>query len=167
MAINQKNFSERLRYRREELGLSRLDFAKKLGLTNPSQISRYESGKSIPGAQILIKIAEILEIDLHWLLLGKPSPGIERWRQSYAELVRITGTYIAWDNMRLEENKANMVHELMTLRLKESQGEGVGPLKIQGLEEKIKEIEERIRKNIETHNSILARIYDKELTITY
>jgi transcriptional regulator with XRE-family HTH domain len=162
-----QNFSERLRYRREELGLSRFDFAKKLGLTNPSQISRYESGKSIPGAQILIKIAEILKIDLHWLLLGKSSPGVERWRQSYAELARTTGTYIISDNMRLEENRANMAHELMALRLKESQGEGVGPLKIQGLEEKIKEIEERIRKNVETHNSLLARIYDKELTITY
>jgi transcriptional regulator with XRE-family HTH domain len=69
-----QNFSERLRYRREELGLSRLDFAKKLGLTNPSQISRYESGKNIPGAQILIKIAEILKIDLHWLLTGQSSP---------------------------------------------------------------------------------------------
>jgi transcriptional regulator with XRE-family HTH domain len=69
-----RDFSERLRYRREELGLSRLDFAKKLGLTNPSQISRYESGKSIPGGQILIKIAEILGIDLHWLLTGQPSP---------------------------------------------------------------------------------------------
>lgn len=69
-----QNFSERLRYKREELGLSRPDFAKKLGLTNPSQISRYESGKSIPGAQILIKIAEILKIDLHWLLTGQSSP---------------------------------------------------------------------------------------------
>jgi len=74
MTINQKNFSERLRDRREELGLSRLDFAKKLGLTNPSQISRYESGKSMPGPQFLIKIAEILKIDLHWLLTGQPSP---------------------------------------------------------------------------------------------
>ena len=74
MTINQNKFSERLRDRREELGLSRLDFAKKLGLTNPSQISRYESGKSMPGPQFLIKIAEILKIDLHWLLTGQSSP---------------------------------------------------------------------------------------------
>jgi len=161
------SFGERLTFLRKNHGLSQMQLAQQLGYKRGSSVSNLESGKTPPESYILVKLAEIFKIDLHWLLLGKPSPGVERWRQNYAELSRITGTYIIWDNARLEENRANMVHELVALRLKESQGEGVGPLKIQGLEEKIKEIEERIRKNIETHNSILARIYDKELTITY
>ncbi|MCX5632840.1 MAG: helix-turn-helix transcriptional regulator [Phycisphaerae bacterium] len=69
------NFSGRLRIIRKKRGLSSADFAKKLNLSNPSQISRYESSKSFPNVPALEKIAEILDIDLHWLITGKLSPG--------------------------------------------------------------------------------------------
>lgn len=68
------DFSERLCILRKKCGLSRADFAKKLNLTNPSQISRYESGKSFPSIPSLEKIAEILNVDLHWLITGESSP---------------------------------------------------------------------------------------------
>jgi transcriptional regulator with XRE-family HTH domain len=70
-----QNFFDRVRLAREKVGLSRIELAKILGLTNPVQISRYETGKAFPPIAALSKLAEALEIDLHWLITGKPSPG--------------------------------------------------------------------------------------------
>jgi len=73
-ANSKKTFGERLRAARESAGLSRADLANKLGLTNPSQISRYEAGKGYPTFQALVAISETLPVDLNWLLTGEPSP---------------------------------------------------------------------------------------------
>lgn len=72
MAISQ-NFGVRLSTIREKRGISREDLARQLGLTNPSQISRYESNKAFPTVATLQKIAVILRVDLHWLITGEIS----------------------------------------------------------------------------------------------
>jgi len=72
MGISQ-NFGVRLSTIREKRGISREDLAHQLGLTNPSQISRYESNKAFPTAATLQKIAVILRVDLHWLITGEIS----------------------------------------------------------------------------------------------
>ncbi len=43
-------------------------------LTGHAQVSRFESGKSIPDLNILFEISKALEIDLHWLITGQTSP---------------------------------------------------------------------------------------------
>jgi transcriptional regulator with XRE-family HTH domain len=72
----KQNFSDRLRQTREDRGLTRGVLARKLGLSDSTQISRYESSKAFPAIPAIQKLAEILDIDLHWLICGKPSPNI-------------------------------------------------------------------------------------------
>ena len=76
MSNSQKKteFGTRLQITREKCGFSRAQLAKKLGLSNPSQISRYESGKGFPGIAALGKLSKELNVDLHWLITGSLSP---------------------------------------------------------------------------------------------
>jgi len=59
-------FGERLRQKRESIGLSRADLAKQLGVT-PSAIGNYETGVSSPRDEILYKIFEVLEVEPNFL----------------------------------------------------------------------------------------------------
>lgn len=79
MSKTQKNlsFGQRLRATREGRTLSAGQLAKKIGLSNPSQISRYETDKSLPNVRVLNKLAQTLTVDLHWLITGAPSPTVQ------------------------------------------------------------------------------------------
>lgn len=59
-------FPERLKQRREELGMSRLQLALELGVTS-SAIGNYETGVSHPKPDILYKIFTILDTDPNYL----------------------------------------------------------------------------------------------------
>lgn len=69
-----EDFSKRLRNLREDKGLSRIEFSEKLGLSGPSQISRYENGVNSPGLEQLVRMAMVLDVDLHWLITGQLAP---------------------------------------------------------------------------------------------
>jgi len=77
-AQKKQNFSQRLRLIREKRGFSQKDFAKKIGLSGHAQVSRYENGKSLPDVAVLERVGRVLDVDLHWLITGKPSPGVTR-----------------------------------------------------------------------------------------
>jgi transcriptional regulator with XRE-family HTH domain len=59
-------FSDRMKQRREEIGLSRTDLADKIGVT-PAAIGNYETGVSHPKPDILYKIFEALNTDPNFL----------------------------------------------------------------------------------------------------
>lgn len=67
---NTKCFGERLKKARLEKGLKQAELAKSLNLSNNSVISSFERGSSLPSIETLIKISEVLEVDLHWLITG-------------------------------------------------------------------------------------------------
>ena len=50
-------FGERMQQRREELGLSRTDLAKRLGVSL-SAVSNYELGVSFPKAEVLLRLVD-------------------------------------------------------------------------------------------------------------
>ncbi|WP_197137292.1 helix-turn-helix domain-containing protein [Crateriforma conspicua] len=60
-------FCERVIARRKELGLTQLDMAERLRITQPTY-SSIERGRRIPGIDTLAKIADALEIDPAQLL---------------------------------------------------------------------------------------------------
>ena len=62
-----KIFQQRLKQERKTLGLTQRDFAEKLGITQPSYI-RYENGSSQPTLETLVRIAEILDVSVDYLL---------------------------------------------------------------------------------------------------
>lgn len=58
--------SDRIRYRRKELHLSRIELAKKINVTQ-SAIANYENGISIPRPEILVKLCHALNVDFNYL----------------------------------------------------------------------------------------------------
>jgi len=72
----KEGFSERLRSRRAELGLTQRDLSKKSNVAVP-QISRYELGQSTPRADIAAKLAIALNVEIEWLLFGQKEFDLE------------------------------------------------------------------------------------------
>lgn len=71
-------FSEQLKRLRKEKKLSQDDLAEQLFISRQS-ISKYENGESTPDLDNLAKIANILEVSLDELVLGKkPTKIVER-----------------------------------------------------------------------------------------
>lgn len=56
----------RIKGRREELGMTRQDLAKKIDVT-PSAIANYENGVSSPKIELLYKLFDALECDANYL----------------------------------------------------------------------------------------------------
>ena len=61
-------FGQKIKYRREELGYTQEEFAKKVHTTQP-YISRLERGHFNPSMRMIIKIATALNIGTDYLLL--------------------------------------------------------------------------------------------------
>ena len=59
-------FGERLRCRREELGISREELAKLLGVSR-SAIGNYETGVSSPKEEVLLRLFDALQVDPNYL----------------------------------------------------------------------------------------------------
>jgi transcriptional regulator with XRE-family HTH domain len=65
-----REFGARLRALREERGLTQRELATRVK-TRVSQISRYETGFCLPGAEMLVELGRVLQLDLDALLLGR------------------------------------------------------------------------------------------------
>ncbi len=60
------SFGERLRLRREELGMSRIELAEKLGVSR-SAVGNYEIGVSFPKEEVLLRLFDALGVDANYL----------------------------------------------------------------------------------------------------
>ena len=60
------NFAENLKNLRKAKNLTQTDLAEKL-FTSPQTISRWESGDGDPSLDLLISLADILDVDIHSL----------------------------------------------------------------------------------------------------
>ena len=69
MMTDDQGFSQRIRTRRIELGMSQRDLSKAADIS-PPQLSRYESGLATPRADIASRIAKALNVHLAWLING-------------------------------------------------------------------------------------------------
>ena len=65
-----KIFQDRLLEQRKLYGYTQRDMAKLLNITQPSYI-RYENGTSEPSQENLIKIADLFDVSLDYLLGGQ------------------------------------------------------------------------------------------------
>ena len=61
------SFGEKLRDLRESNKLTQREIAAKLGIKQPSYI-RYENGKSEPTLECLVKIADLFDVSVDYLL---------------------------------------------------------------------------------------------------
>lgn len=69
---NLVEYGDRLKDLRRSLEISQKDFAAKLNLA-PSFVSEIESGKTKPGYNFLVKLADVFDINPTWVLLGMGS----------------------------------------------------------------------------------------------
>ena len=60
---------ENIRMRRKAMGLSQEEVARRLHITRQT-LSKWENGLSVPDAQLLQQLAEVLEVPIAWLLDG-------------------------------------------------------------------------------------------------
>ena len=87
-------FATRLRSVRQRHKLSQDRLAELLGQTGNALVSRYELGQALPTADVLIKLSEVLEVDLHWLLTGQLSPmgqdvlvALKRYMEAHIDVI--------------------------------------------------------------------------------
>ena len=66
-----KSIGKNIKQLRTEKGLSQDDLATKLFVTRQT-VSNYETGRSFPNIDMLQNIAICLDVELVWLLYGKP-----------------------------------------------------------------------------------------------
>lgn len=70
---------KRIEFERNKLGLNQIELARKLNLSSSASISQYESGDRVPSDDIKLKMCEIFDCSLDYLL-GKTdirNPGRE------------------------------------------------------------------------------------------
>jgi transcriptional regulator with XRE-family HTH domain len=161
---NKKNFTtlgRRIQHLREELQLNQTVFAEQLGFATPAVISRFERDERQPDIETLLKIADLWKVNLHYLLTGEPSPDAERWKESYVELTRTLGTYIALDTDKTSQERAALMMELCDCQAKAGKGEGVQPDRIKYLKYKIEELDKHLRENDDAHHKAIERYYGK------
>lgn len=65
--MNEKNIGKNIKKIRTERNIKQEYLAKKLNVSRPV-ISQYESGKTIPSLKTMIKLAEILQTTIDYLL---------------------------------------------------------------------------------------------------
>jgi transcriptional regulator with XRE-family HTH domain len=84
---------ERIFQRRKQLGMSQEELAGRIG-TSQRQISKYETGKNDPTAEVLNSLADALDTTTDWLLGRTDIPerslrGVGDLSEDEAEIIRI------------------------------------------------------------------------------
>ena len=112
----EDSIGSRIRFARKEKGLSQMDLAVRLGVSQPT-IANWESGVHDPRQMTLAKVAKALEIPLSWLASGERSAA-ERDKHPTAAYIRRGLFHVPI--VRLEDvtlmlnHEAHDLHELAT-----------------------------------------------------
>lgn len=123
-----KAFAQRLRQRREELGMHKQDMAARVGVSLTT-IQKYENGQ-MPKGEYAVRLADTLDCSLDWLLAGKGAADGSGQNCGEARLVMVpmvearlsagTGSFetggdvlrhyaFRWDFLRRKGNPSQMV----------------------------------------------------------
>lgn len=84
MYFDAHEFGKRVKALRTEKGLTQEKLAEMLNISF-SQISRIESGRSTPSIDVMIELAELFQVSLDYLILGRES-ATENVRNTLLEL---------------------------------------------------------------------------------
>jgi len=66
----RQQIGKRLRLIRENIGITQADLGEKLGIQF-QHVSKYERGETVPTWENLIKLNDLYDININWLLTGK------------------------------------------------------------------------------------------------
>jgi len=80
---------ERIRLKRESLGLTQAELGEKLGV-GPNQIGAIESGRTAPSYKVFTSLAPVLGVSLDWLAYGDSGTATTKIKSyEHAKLVRL------------------------------------------------------------------------------
>jgi transcriptional regulator with XRE-family HTH domain len=68
-----RNLGSRLKELRNSLGFKQEDMSQKIKFGTQKTWSNYETGETFPPPEVFLKLANLLNIDLHWLITGEGS----------------------------------------------------------------------------------------------
>ena len=68
--MNQIKIGEFIAERRREMGMTQMQLAERLGITDRA-VSKWETGRSLPDASIMLELCQLLEITVNDLLSGE------------------------------------------------------------------------------------------------
>lgn len=68
----RQEIGKRLRLIREKIGITQARVGAKLGIQS-QHVSKYERGETVPTWENLIKLIELYDVNINWLLTGKGS----------------------------------------------------------------------------------------------
>jgi len=122
---NNSTFGQRLRKVRRDMGLNQTEFAKKLGFSANTIISRFEKNKSLPTTETLLILAQNPDVDLHWLITGQPAPGNKRLEKIFYEALSKLAKYIAGGIKNLIQTRETRIAELADLDKAREKGKKV------------------------------------------
>jgi transcriptional regulator with XRE-family HTH domain len=93
MNQNRKALSERLKLSREYKNFKQNKIADMLDIHN-STLAKYESGDREPDTDTLIRLADLYEVSLEWLIAGKSShlSNTNHTEQNFADLLILNGS---------------------------------------------------------------------------
>lgn len=83
MEVYKNTIGERIRNLRKELDLTQEELAIKLGLNNKSSISQYEKGDIIPSDDIKLKMCEIFNCSLDYLMCKTDTKNYDKDEQEF------------------------------------------------------------------------------------
>ena len=108
--MNQQKIGEFIRDKRKEKGLTQIELANKLGITNQA-ISKWERGKNCPDISLLKDLCKILDININELLSGKELEKVSK-EDSEDILVETVRTYT---NIEKKKNKKLLILTILLL----------------------------------------------------
>ncbi len=132
-AKNKKNLTglgERLKASRERLGLNQSKLAAQLNFSSPTVVSRFERGERLPSTETLIRLAELHDIDLHWLLTGKPAPTAQEAAKERQDAINKLARYVSSEVARLLKNRDEIAAGLKDVEQRKTAGESVEAVRI-------------------------------------
>ena len=108
--MNQQKIGEFIKNKRKEKGLTQIELANKLGITNQA-ISKWERGKNCPDISLLKDLCKILDININELLSGKELEKVSK-EDSENILVETVRTYT---NIEKKKNKKLLIFTIILL----------------------------------------------------
>lgn len=151
------SLNTRIKERREQLNLSRIELAEKIGVT-PSAIANYENGISSPKVELLYKLFDALECDANYLYQDETKKLTYRDKATPEEFENIVKKYRSLDSYGQETVGIVLDREAERVKTISQQADRIVELessapKIIDIEEHKEHLDSRL---LEYHRSVSA-----------
>lgn len=151
MSKNVKNvqiFSSRLREVRVKQGMTQAELGEKLGFSGNTAVYRFEAGVSSPSIEMLTKVAEVLAVDLHWLITGGASPVENQLLGKFHDALDRFAPYVGDAITRLFEEKAELTAKRKALSVRRLEDKEEQAIRLKLLDKDIAKVQEWINQTV-------------------